>query len=72
VTDIELNQGEVIIFFAEITNFELIAAKQTRHIVTFLDEVYRQFDKLCIARGSTKIEVFQQNYYLERLLEKYT
>lgn len=27
ITDFELNQGEVVVFFAEITNFEAVAKK---------------------------------------------
>lgn len=56
-TDFELIQDNVVIFFCEISNFDSILQNQKRNIISFIDEVYREFDRFCSNNDLIKIEV---------------
>ncbi len=52
------DQGNVSILFCDICDFDKVMAVHAQGIVTILDGLWRQFDKICADYGLQKIEVY--------------
>jgi hypothetical protein len=50
------------VIFIEICKFEQIVKSKHRQIVTFLDDIFRGFDRLCLEYGIQKIETVGKVY----------
>ncbi|CAD8146214.1 unnamed protein product [Paramecium pentaurelia] len=61
-TEIEENQGSVSIIFLEICEFDKILQSKQRQVVTFLDDIFRVLDKICLQYGVQKIETVGKTY----------
>ena len=59
---IELEQPDVAIIFADISNFDPILKKEHTRIVGHLDTLYRKFDECCVEFGVQKIETVGKTY----------
>lgn len=57
------DQGNVTILFCDICNFDNIIINQGTAIINILDELFRQFDNLCLENHVQKIEVFLYKYF---------
>lgn len=56
------DEGDVTVIFIEICKFESIVKSKNRHIVHFLDEIFRGFDRLCLEHNIQKIETVGKVY----------
>ena len=54
---IQEDQGEVSVIFCEILNFDKIIHSKQRSLIPFLDQVFRNLDRLCQDHNISKIEV---------------
>ncbi|CAD8142901.1 unnamed protein product [Paramecium octaurelia] len=61
-TQIEENQGSVSIIFLEICEFDKILQSKQRQVVSFLDDIFRVLDKICLQYGVQKIETVGKTY----------
>jgi hypothetical protein len=70
--EIQQDEGEVAVIFIEICKFDQILKSKHRQIITFLDDIFRGFDRLCLEYGIQKIEVSLFKIILTRPWEKCT
>ena len=57
------NQGVVSVIFCDIHNFEsILKYYNAQELTAFLDEVFGQFDQICMLSGCTKIETVGKTY----------
>ena len=61
-SNIAINQKNVAIIFADISNFDDIIEAENLNIVHLLDTLYRSFDTLCYKYGAQKIETVGKTY----------
>ncbi|CAD8076669.1 unnamed protein product [Paramecium sonneborni] len=61
-TQIEENQGSISIIFLEICEFDKILQSKQRQVVSFLDDIFRVLDKICLQYGVQKIETVGKTY----------
>lgn len=73
---IEEDQGEVAILFLDICDFDAILIEEQAELIKWIDNLYRQFDRICVEYGVQKIEVisiiysiysFPHSCYLSRI-----
>ncbi|CAD8170135.1 unnamed protein product [Paramecium pentaurelia] len=60
--NIHQNQGLVAIVFCDICNFDQMVIEEKDKIITFLDDIFRTFDKYCQIYGVQKIETVGKTY----------
>ncbi|CAK86305.1 unnamed protein product (macronuclear) [Paramecium tetraurelia] len=60
--NIHQNQGNVAIVFCDICNFDQIIMEEQENIISFLDDLFRTFDKYCEICGVQKIETVGKTY----------
>ncbi|CAD8178685.1 unnamed protein product [Paramecium octaurelia] len=60
--NIHQNQGLVAIVFCDICNFDQMVTEEKDKIITFLDDIFRTFDKYCQIYGVQKIETVGKTY----------
>ncbi|EAR99769.2 adenylate/guanylate cyclase domain protein (macronuclear) [Tetrahymena thermophila SB210] len=59
---IEEDQGEVAILFLDICDFDSILNEEQTKLIKWIDNLYRQFDKICVEYGVQKIETVGKIY----------
>ncbi|KAL4487196.1 hypothetical protein ABPG72_017915 [Tetrahymena utriculariae] len=59
---IEEDQGEVAILFLDICDFDSILNEEQTKLIRWIDNLYRQFDKICVEYGIQKIETVGKIY----------
>ena len=62
ITQLSKDQGNVTILFCDICNFDELIKYQSVSIITFLNNMFRIFDNMCIAEGVQKIETVGKTY----------